>query len=255
LNGHRPLSGAWRRLARAVAAPLLAATLLFPGSAFAESGWDPNVAPLIDGNWNKSLNWSGIAHQSSLTNPLNGYVTSVKAEWVVPAVACVAGAPASTSSVWVGMDGFTTGTTVEQIGTQQSCTNGVASYQPFYAMYPSPSVNFSLAIRPGDRVSARVSYASGKFTLSLRNLTTGTSYTTTQTSTTALRRSAEFIVEARTLSGGITPLANFGTVKFTNTATTFTQTGGSSTVVDMVNAPGNVLADSTGYQVTWKQAN
>jgi hypothetical protein len=154
------------------------------------------------------------------------------------------------------MDGFTTGTTVEQIGTQQSCGgDGVASYKPFYAMYPSPSVNLSLAIRPGDRVSGQVSYASSKFTLKLRNLTTGKSYTTTQTSTTALRRSAEFIVEARTLAGGIASLANFGTVQFTNTATTFTQTGGSSTVIDMVNAPGNVLADSSGYQVTWKPAS
>jgi hypothetical protein len=255
LGRSRPLSGAWRRLARTIAVPLLACSLLFPGSAFAESGWDPNISPLVDGNWNKSLNWSGIAHQSSLTNPLTGYVSSVKAEWVVPAVTCAPGAPASTSSVWVGIDGFTTGTTVEQIGTQQSCTNGVASYQPFYAMYPSSSVNFNLAIRPGDRVSGQVSYAAGKFTLKLSNLTTGTSYTTTQTSTTALRRSAEFIVERRTLNGGITPLANFGTVTFTNTAMTLSQAGGTSTIIDMVNAPGNVLADSTGYQVTWKQAS
>ena len=253
----RPPSRGWRRLARA-AVPLLAAALLFPASAFAEGGWDPNISPLRDGNWTKSLNWSGFAQQSSISNPLDGYVSSVKAEWVVPTLTCDPSAPEATASVWVGIDGFTTGTTVEQVGTQLSCgSDGVASYQPFYAMYPDPSVTFALAVRPGDRVRGQVSYASGKFTLSLSNLTTGASYTTAQTNALAPRRSGEYIVEARTLSGGITPLANFGTVTFTNTAMTLSQKTGAGLVVDMVNSAGALLADSSGvaYQVVWKQAS
>jgi hypothetical protein len=117
---------------RAVAAPLLVGALLFPGVALAEGGWDPNITPLRDGVWNQSLNWSGVAYQSSTTSPVSGYVSDIKAQWVVPALTCVAGAPNATSSIWVGIDGFTTGTTVEQIGTQQICTNGVASYSPFF---------------------------------------------------------------------------------------------------------------------------
>ncbi|HEY3107835.1 MAG TPA: G1 family glutamic endopeptidase, partial [Chloroflexota bacterium] len=184
---------------RAVAAPLLVGAMLFPGIALAEGGWDPDITPLRDGVWNRSLNWSGSAYESSTTNPNSGYVNDIKAQWVVPALTCVAGAPNATSSIWVGIDGFTTGTTVEQIGTQQICTNGVASYSPFYEMYPNPPTSFSLAVKPGDRMSAEVKYiGSGKFSLSLANLTTGMSYATTQTSTTALRQSAEFIVEAQT---------------------------------------------------------
>jgi hypothetical protein len=252
-RGSRP----WRRrLARAVAAPLLVGALLFPGVAAAEGGWNPNTVPYNDGTWTKSKNWAGIAHQSSLSNPASGYVSDVKGQWVVPALACVAGAPAATASIWVGMDGFTDGSTVEQIGTQHTCTDGAASYSAFYQMYPNPPTQINLAVKPGDLVSARVTYAGfGKFALSLSNLTTKKSYATTQTSWAAPRKSAEFVVEAQTVDGAITPLADVGTVTFTNTSTTLSQKGGSATVIDMINAPGNVLADSAGYQVTWKQAS
>jgi hypothetical protein len=249
--------GAWRRrLARAVAAPLLVAALLVPGSAFAEGGWNPNTVQYNDGTWTKSRNWSGIAYQSSLNFPVSGYVNNVKGQWVVPALTCVAGAPAATSSAWVGMDGFTDGSTVEQIGTQHTCTDGVASYSAFYQMYPNPPTTVGLAVKPGDRVSAEVKYVgSGKFTLSLSNVTSGKSYATTQTSAAAPRKSAEFVVEAQTVDGAITPLANVGTVTFTNTSVALSQKGGSQTVVDMVNAAGKVMADSSGLQVVWKQAS
>jgi hypothetical protein len=255
LNGHRLPSRAWRRLVRAVAAPLLVGALLLPGVASAEGGWNPNTVQYNDGTWTKSRNWSGIAHQSSLSNPVSGYVSDVRGQWAVPAVAC-ATTPNATSSIWVGMDGFTDGSTVEQIGTEQTCTDGVASYSAFYQTYPNPPVKIGLAVKPGDQVSAEVTYAGGgKFTLTLNNLTTKKGYATTQTSATAPRKSAEFVVEAQTVNGAITPLANFGTVKFTNTSTTLSQKGGSTTVIDMINAPGNVLADSSGLQVTWKQAS
>jgi hypothetical protein len=241
LERHRLESRAWRRrLTHAVAAPLLVGALLFPGVALAD----------------RSLNWSGVAYQSSTTSPVSGYVSDIKAQWVVPALTCVAGAPNATSSIWVGIDGFTTGTTVEQIGTQQVCTNGVASYSPFFEMYPSPPSSFNLAIKPGDQVSAEVKcIGSGKFTLSLANLTTGKSYATTQTSKTALRQSAELIVEAQTVNGIITPVANFGTVQFTNPSLTVSGSGGSVTIIALVNTSGSVLADSSGLQVVWKQAS
>jgi hypothetical protein len=248
--------GAWRRrLARAVAAPLLVAALLVPGVASAEGGWNPNTVPYNDGTWTKSRNWSGIAYQSSLSNPSVGYVTSAKGQWAVPAVAC-ATTPNATSSIWVGMDGFTDGSTLEQIGTEQTCANGAASYSAFYQMYPNPPTKISLAVKPGDRVSAGVKYiGGGKFTLSLSNLTTGKSYATTQTSSAAPRKSAEFVVEAQTVDGAITPLANFGTVTFTNQTLVLGGLGMSSTIIDMTNAPGNVLADSSGLKVVFKQAS
>ena len=250
----RPPSRGWRRLARAAAVPLLAAALLFPTAAFAEGGWDPDVTPLRDGVWNKSLNWSGIAYQSSINTPTTGYVSDIKAQWLVPTLNC-ASTPDATSSMWIGIDGFTTSTTVEQIGTQHTCNNGVASYSAFYEMYPSPPVTFSLAVKPGDQVSAEIKYAAGgQFTLSLTNLTTGQSYATTQTSLTALRTSAEFILEAQTVNGVVTPLANVGTVKFTNTSMVLSGNA-NQTVIDMTNASGVTLADSSGFQTTWKKAS
>jgi hypothetical protein len=250
---HWLTSRAWRRLTRAVAAPVLVGALLLPGVAFAEGGWNPNFDAYKDGTWKASRNWAGVAYQSSLKAPISGYVSDVKGQWVVPTVACVAGAPAATASVWVGIDGFTDGSTVEQIGTQHVCTNGIASHSSFVQIYPAGPVSVPLAVTPGDAVSARVQYTGGAFTLSLSNLTTGKSYTTTKTSATARRQSAEFVVEAQTLDGVVTPLANVGTVTFTNTAMTLSQGGGSTTAVDMVNADGKILADSSGYQVVFKQ--
>jgi hypothetical protein len=174
------------------------------------------------GNQETSTNWSGYAIDGT-----NGSVTGVKGSWIVPAVACASGEN-SYSSFWVGIDGFNSNT-VEQIGTDSDCENGQPVYYIWYEFYPHPSYTVNnIAVRPNDIISAEVAYAGtkgGQFTVTLTNVTTNKTFSTTTKASSAKLSSAEWIVEAP-WSAGILPLANFGTASFganhTNVAGTCT---------------------------------
>jgi hypothetical protein len=167
-----------------------------------------------------STNWSGYAVSTG-----RGAVTDVAGQWVVPAAT---GTGTAYSSAWVGIDGFNS-PTVEQIGTDSDVVNGTPQYYAWYEMYPSGSVNLPLTIHAGDTISADVSYASGKFTLSISDVTTGKSYTTTQTAPAARRSSAEWVMEAPSSFFGVLPLANFGKATFSGAHATV---GGTTGAID-----------------------
>lgn len=158
-----------------------------------------------------STNWAGY-DATQATNPGTTF-TSVSASWVVPAVTI---APTNAyASFWVGLDGDGSNS-VEQIGTDSDYVNGQAQYYAWYEMYPKMPVNLSLAVKPGDTISASVvAGARGSFTLTLTDATTGQTFTTAQKSMKAKLYSAEVIAEAP-WSGGVLPLADFSTVSFTN---------------------------------------
>lgn len=156
--------------------------------------------------------------------PLEGSLVSdtfseVEGTWTVPKVTGNGGKPAY-SSAWVGIDGYTDGT-VEQIGTEQDWSGKKQQNYAWFEMYPGGAYMIQgFPVNPGDSISARVAYqASGVFQLTIINNTRNvsvlvpTSYTTT---TTAAQSSAEWIMEAPSSVGGILPLANFGTVKFSD---------------------------------------
>lgn len=161
----------------------------------------------------ESDNWSGYAITGSS-------FTEVRGSWIVPAVNCgvtpgTRSAPTA-SSFWVGLDGYTS-TTVEQIGTDSDCDGRIPVYYAWYEFYPANVVEIpSLAVSPGDKISAQVSYSGSEFTVTITNVTTGESYSTTGTVEGAERSSAEWIAEAPccTRSGGPLPLSDFGTVEF-----------------------------------------
>jgi hypothetical protein len=168
-----------------------------------------------------SQNWAGYA----AFNQKN--VQSVRGTWTVPAVTYVSNCPGTTySSSWVGIDGYSNGT-VEQIGTEQDWKNGSTGSPTYYAwweMYPHPAFYVTVNGKPapvqaGDSIIASVTYNNnnGTFTLFMRNNSNKPlpwTFSTTQKMNQAKRTSAEWIEEAP-FSGGITPLANFGTVNFT----------------------------------------
>src|SRR5262249_54652462 len=161
----------------------------------------------------------------------------VHGEWDVPAVS---NSNAGYSSAWVGIDGWSS-STVEQIGTDSDYVNGQARYYAWYEMYPAAPVNLTLTINPGDHISASVTYsAPSQFILEITNVTTGVLFTTTQTSATAQRSSAEWIQEAPSSFFGVLPLANFGTVNFS---------GASATVGGTAGPADNAWANSTLFQV------
>jgi hypothetical protein len=69
-------------------------------------------------------------------------------------------------------------------------------------------------VDPGDIISAEVQYVSkGTFELTITNVTEGVTFSTRQRAQSAQRLSAEWVEEAP-WSGGVLPLADFGTVGF-----------------------------------------
>lgn len=198
-----------------------------------------------------SSNWSGYS-------AINGRYTSVSASWTQPTASCTS--QTTYSSFWVGLDGDGSNS-VEQTGTDADCSGGRPSYYAWYEMYPKYPVNLSLAVRPGDSMSASVTTSgSGRFTLTITNNTTHASYQTTQTLKRAQLASAEVIAEAPSGSGGVLPLTNFGTVNF-SAATVNGQSIGTFNPdrIDMASggvtkASTSALSGGTAFGVTWKHS-
>ncbi len=243
-------------------AAIIAVTALGVGSILPAP--DYTHAPRIPMKDGTSANWAGYDIKGS-----PGSMTDVKGSWVVPAVACSGGS--QYSSFWVGIDGDGS-STVEQIGTDSDCSSGIARYYAWYEFYPKPSFSINMAIKPGDVMSGEVKYAGrGQFTVTLKDMTTGASYSKTAKVSSAQMSSAEWIAEAPS-SGGILPLANFGTAQFgynytgipaTNYATVNGVTGNMALFgsalqpITMVSSsgvkaqPSSVSADGTSFSVQW----
>jgi Peptidase A4 family len=157
-----------------------------------------------------SLNWSGYAATSRKR------FTYVNTQFVQPAITCTGIKYAYTSN-WAGLDGYNDNT-VEQDGTAAWCgENGrTAHYVAWYEMFPAASVNV-FKVQPGDIIDASVRYASGTFTLTISDLTSGQTATDRATCSTCQRASAEWIVERPALCNAaetkchLTPLADFDT--------------------------------------------
>ena len=180
------------------------------GGSGSGSGSTGTAAP----NASTSTNWSGYAVEAG-----KGAVTAVSGSWTVPTVT---GSGSGYSAVWVGIDGYQS-STVEQIGTEQDAGGGDYAW---YEMYPDASQTISsLAVSAGDNITASVAYTGGTFTLTIKDTTTGKSFTTQESGANLQRSSAEWIVEAPS-SGGVLPLANFGTATFTSASATINGTTG-----------------------------
>ena len=185
----------------------------------------------------QSANWAGYADIASPSNGADTFQT-LSASWVEPAVTCTAthggllglGAThAAYSSFWVGLDGYTS-SSVEQTGSDSDCSSGgTPTYYAWYEMYPAASVQLSSTTYPvhaGDTMTAMVmSNAAGtSFTLAIKDTVNGVQkwmYSIPETASSApARSSAEFVAEAPSqcalLFCSELPLANFGSVTFTN---------------------------------------
>ncbi len=166
-----------------------------------------------------SSNWAGYA----VTGHPGGvrHFDGVAGSWVQPAVSCTSRSPAY-SAFWIGLGGLLPSShKLEQTGTEADCdANGVAHYSAWYELVPAAPVTVSLAITPGDTISATVSVRNGHVTMTLADQTRGTSVSQRLRFLHPDTRSAEWIAEAPSdcNSGGCQPLplTDFGTVEFTN---------------------------------------
>lgn len=225
----------------------------------------------------KSLNWSGYASLTNLDNPKNYSVQKVSGSWTVPTLTGTE--DNSYSIAWVGIDGYfdnETAVTVEQIGTAQFWHEGVPYYFAWFEMYgPITSGGLNeiqnFPVSPGDEIFTLAKYVDDNtFSLRIYNITQKTFVKIPESYTfqpLASRTSAEWIVEAPTDSstGDVLPLANFGTIKFTDCETTIRHINGSisnkhweNSAITMVDSAGDVKAQPSplsrhgkAFSITW----
>jgi len=213
-----------------------------------------------------AYNWAGYALTSG-----SGTVTTVTGAWVEPTVKCPRGT--TLAAFWIGIDGYSS-STVEQTGTLAQCSHGTASYYSWWETYPANAVQTFASVKGGDSFTASVTYnsATSAFTMTIKDVTSGTTWTKTSTNSGATETSAECIAErpaGASNSSGLYALANFGTVSFSScTATVSGSSGGIgsfSTVyeITMVSYPSgsrtlatpSSLTNNSAFSVAWKHAS
>ena len=200
----------------------------------------------------ESTNWSGYA--------ATGSFTTVSASWTEPTGQCSGGN--QYSSFWVGLDGFNS-STVEQTGSEVDCSGSTPRYYSWYEMFPANPVNFSNTVRPGDHFTGSVTYnGGGSYTLVLSDTTQGWSHTVNATLNGAANSSAEVIAEAPSSISGVLPLADFGTVNFSNATVNGTAIGNDNpTQIIMVDNSGrdkdtvSALSGGENFSATWLRRN
>jgi len=183
----------------------------------------------------QSTNWSGYAATGA-----NGAFHSVSASWTQPTATC-SSRTSRYASFWVGLDGFSSNS-VEQTGTDSDCSRGTPTYYGWYEMYPAFPVNFSNTVRPGDAMSASVTFSgTSTFTLVLHDATQGWTQNIVKNQSGLARSSAEVITEAPSSNSGVLPLADFHTINYSTSSA-----NGSS--LGTQNPTEIIMVDSSGAQ-------
>lgn len=159
-------------------------------------------------------NWSGLVDTDT-------GIEGAEASWTVPSVQ--ASSTASYSSTWVGVDGVGSDTNLIQTGTEQDTTDG---YYAWWEILPAASTVITdqhgnpVPVVPGDRMLGVVQEAApGTWTITLEDLSQSWEFQQ-EFSYSGPGESAEWVEEAPTEASTdmVDPLADFGTVGFTQTA-------------------------------------
>lgn len=194
-----------------------------------------------------SSNWSGYAVTGS------GY-HAVTATWVVPAV--TASPSATYSADWVGIDGFNNSSLI-QTGTESDYYNGSAHYDVWWEILPAAeTVIPSIAVKPGDTVSASITKGSGSaWTITIAD---GSQHFSTIQTYTGPQTSAEWIEEAPSIGGRVAPLANYrgatfdpGTVNGANPNLTARDGGVMVQKRAQVSTPSSPDSDTDGFNMAF----
>jgi hypothetical protein len=209
----------------------------------------------------QSTNWSGYADTGSNFSKATG-------SWREPSVSC--SRSTTYAAFWVGIDGYSS-SSVEQDGTLIECSGGTAFQYSWWEMYPTNDIQVvGESVASGDSISASVVRSGDSYTLSVTDSThTANSFKTTQTCSGCANSSAEWIAEAPccTSSGGILPLANFGT--WTESGATVTEGSTSGVIssftddeITMIDSssrvkaqPGALNSSGNGFSVTFERSN
>jgi hypothetical protein len=185
------------------------------------------VLPIFPSMPTTAPNWAGYVDTGDK-------FTAVSASWTVPKASC-SFLEFSSSSTWVGIDGWN-GNTVEQIGTDSNCIGTGDEYNAWWEMWPGgptligvPFVSY--VVHAGDLMTASVTSTGmpGWYTLQIEdtpaNGDQGWTFSTTQFLAAATGATAECIEEEPTALSILgfqlgNSLTNFGSVTFNQCKTT-----------------------------------
>lgn len=195
-----------------------------------------------------SENWAGYF----ATDASHGTdFTAVSAQWVEPSVTCTK--KGAWAAFWVGMDGWWNGE-VEQGGSEAECFGGTASYSVWWEMFPHNEIQTGFSIRPGDTITASVTYVAGtkEFDIVVKDVTSGKTLTEDTKCLSGQngcpRTSAEVISED--VGGGSAPdglyyLPDYGTAAYQSASLTNTS-GHTGTLSDSAWQLGHITEISSG---------
>ncbi len=197
-----------------------------------------------------STNWSGAV----VNAPSGDSFKWIQGDWVVPDVDAPTENKWYYCASWIGLDGdgsgdvFQAGVECEVYRSGNSITRNI---YPWWEWYPTPEIEITnLAVSPGDMVTMLLcSTGPTTGTVFFTNRTTGASTSvalTAPTGTQLVGNCAEWIVEAPTVGGTQSSMADYGEVFF-SVCEAFTQkgvtvNGGTGDNINMT-AGGSVVSD------------
>ncbi len=151
----------------------------------------------------------------------------VSGSWTEPRVICTMSAGPALSTVWVGLGGYSTGSTVlDQVGADANCdAAGRAHYSAWFELLPDVAHPIAKQVRAGDTMVGSVAIdKTNLIELSLRDVSRDWTFATTIQVGVPDGSSAEWVVEApyscRRFTCRQAPLANFGSVVIRDIAAT-----------------------------------
>jgi Peptidase A4 family len=212
----------------------------------------------------ESTNWSGYAATGA-----NGAFNSVSATWTQPTATCTSSSGGrhgrssdSYAAFWVGLDGYSSDS-VEQTGSDSDCDGTTPDYYGWYEMYPADPVYYTNTVKPGDSMSASVTFSgTDTYTLVLTDSTQGWTQTQVIDESGFDRSSAEVITEAPSSESGVLPLSDFGTVTYGSSTANGTSLGSQSpTEIIMIDNSGadkdttSAINSSGGFSNTWVRSS
>jgi hypothetical protein len=176
------------------------------------SGLTPAAVPSANAT---SQNWAGV--EASIVSPRYPFL-NVSTSFVVPRLRCDGNY--SAVSIWPGIDGYSDSANLDQTGVIGECEFGRATWSVFWQTDPNVANNFPSSIKSGDGIVASVGVdPTGGSTASfgIWDETSGQSWSFTGYAPYGIPAiQGECVVEAPTEPDGkLAPLANFGSVTFT----------------------------------------
>lgn len=212
--------GGYRHWLRFVTAPATRIIPVLEPTNIVHHPWQ-TVGPVAQAGPSKSTNWSGyIVTIPSVTSYSKSSFGLIGGEFVVPWVeqALKTCGEEVFASEWVGIDGINKDTALIQAGVNgsSSCKNGnqSLSYQTWFEWFPVPSVNIkNFPTNPGEDYEVYVeSVSATKAKAYLMNYVENVSATISFSApkgSAVIGNSAEWILEAPTINGGQSALANY----------------------------------------------